>query len=78
MLQMEAVQDVNLKDWLKRKENVYTSPDIQNEVIKLIASENCSWFNITYLRGNSLSTTTHGTCTIITLTMNCVKTQIHP
>ncbi len=36
MLQMEAVQDVNLKDWLKRKENVYTSPNIQNEVIKLM------------------------------------------
>ncbi len=36
MLQMEAVQDANLKDWLKRKENVYTSPDIQNEVIKLM------------------------------------------
>ena len=25
----------NLTEWLKRKENVYTSPDIQNEVIKL-------------------------------------------
>ncbi len=32
---MKAESDPNLKQWLKRKMNVYTSPDIQNEVIKL-------------------------------------------
>ncbi len=35
LLLMKAESDPNLKQWLKRKENVYTSPDIQNEVIKL-------------------------------------------
>ena len=32
----KAEDDTNLAEWLKRKENVYTSPDIQNEVIKLL------------------------------------------
>ena len=32
----KAEGDTNLAEWLKRKENVYTSPDIQNEVIKLM------------------------------------------
>ncbi len=36
MLQMKATQDANLKEWLKRKENVYTSSTIQNEIIKLM------------------------------------------
>ena len=31
---MKAKEDPNLARWLKRKEDVYTSPDIQNEVIK--------------------------------------------
>ncbi len=35
LLLMKAESDPNLKQWLKRKENVYTSPDIQNEAIKL-------------------------------------------
>ena len=34
---MKAENDLNLKSWLKRKENVYTSPDIQNEIIKVMA-----------------------------------------
>ena len=32
LLRMKAADD--LADWLKRKENVYTSPDIQNELLK--------------------------------------------
>ena len=31
---MKAQEDSNLAGWLKRKENVYTSPTIQNELIK--------------------------------------------
>uniref|UniRef100_A0A1X7V8H1 Uncharacterized protein n=1 Tax=Amphimedon queenslandica TaxID=400682 RepID=A0A1X7V8H1_AMPQE len=26
----------NLRNWLKRKENVYTSPEIQNEIIEVM------------------------------------------
>lgn len=37
LLRMKAEEDQNLKNWLKRKENVYTSPDIQNEIIKIMA-----------------------------------------
>lgn len=36
LLKMKADEDLNLTEWLKRKENVYTSPDIQNEIIKLM------------------------------------------
>lgn len=36
LLQFKAESDTNLAGWLKRKENVYTSPDIQNEMIKLM------------------------------------------
>ena len=36
LLQMKAEEDPNLAEWLKRKENVYTSPDIQNEIIKVM------------------------------------------
>lgn len=36
LLQMKAEEDPNLAEWLKRKENVYTSPDIQNEILKLM------------------------------------------
>ena len=43
LLLMRAESDPNLKDWMKRKQNVYTSPDIQNEIIKL--------FGTTLLRG---------------------------
>ena len=32
----KAEDDANLAEWLKRKENVYTSPDIQNEFTKLM------------------------------------------
>ena len=31
---MKAECDANLAEWLTRKENVYTAPDIQNEIIK--------------------------------------------
>ena len=33
---MLAEIDPNLCRWLKRKENVYTSPDIQNEAVKVM------------------------------------------
>ena len=36
LLQMKAEEDPNLAQWLRRKENVYTSPDIQNELIKMM------------------------------------------
>ncbi len=36
LLRMKAEEDPNLAQWLKRKEDVYTSPDIQNEVIKVM------------------------------------------
>lgn len=36
ILKLRAKDDSNLAQWLKRKQNVYTSPDIQNEVIKLM------------------------------------------
>ena len=34
--QMKAQEDPNLAEWLRRKENVYTSPGIQNEIIKVM------------------------------------------
>ena len=34
--QMKAEDDAILAEWLKRKENVYTSPDIQNEILKVM------------------------------------------
>ena len=37
LLSMKAEEDSNLNDRLKRKENVYTSPEIQNEIIKVMA-----------------------------------------
>ena len=36
LLRMKAEEDPDLAEWLKRKEDVYTSPDIQNEVIKVM------------------------------------------
>ena len=36
LLQMKAMDDPNLAEWLRRKENVYTSPEIQNEIIKVM------------------------------------------
>ena len=39
LLQMKAEEHQNLAEWLKRKENVYTSPDIQNEIIKLMGGQ---------------------------------------
>ena len=38
LLRLKASDDNNLADWLKRKENVYTSPDIQNEIIKVLGN----------------------------------------
>lgn len=40
ILRMKAKDDQNLAQWLKRKQNVYTSPEIQNEVIKLMGISN--------------------------------------
>ena len=37
LLSMKAEEDSNLNGRLKRKENVCTSPEIQNEIIKVIA-----------------------------------------
>ena len=36
LLRMKAEEDANLAEWLKRKETVYTSPDIQNEILKVM------------------------------------------
>ena len=36
LLQMKAKDDPNIAEWLRRKENVYTSPAIQNEIIKVM------------------------------------------
>ena len=36
LLHLKSESDCNLAAWLKHKENVYTSPDIQNELIKLM------------------------------------------
>ena len=36
LLRMKAEEDPNMAEWLKRKENVYTIPEIQNEIIKLM------------------------------------------
>ena len=36
LLCMKAEEDPNLAEWLKRKENVYTSPDVQNELLKVM------------------------------------------
>ena len=36
LLRMKAEEDPNLAEWLKRKENVYTSPDVQNELLKVM------------------------------------------
>lgn len=33
---MKAIENTNLTEWLKRKENVYTSPEIQNEILKVM------------------------------------------
>lgn len=33
---MKADDDPILAEWLKRKENVYTSPDIQNEILEVV------------------------------------------
>ena len=38
LLCLKARDDSNLADWLKRKENVYTSPEIQNEIIKILGN----------------------------------------
>jgi hypothetical protein len=33
---MKAEQNQQLREWLKRKENIYTSAIIQNEMIKIM------------------------------------------
>ena len=34
LLKMQVKEDHNLAEWLRRKDNVYTSSEIQNEVIR--------------------------------------------
>ena len=36
MMNLKAEDDPVMLEWLKRKENVYTSPDIQNEILKVM------------------------------------------
>ena len=36
LLRMKAEEDPNLDEWLRRKENVYTSPEIQDEIVKVM------------------------------------------
>ena len=36
LLLMKAKQDKNLSQWMKRKKDVYTSPEIQNEIVKVL------------------------------------------
>lgn len=36
LLLTKAEEDKNLSLWMKRKENVYTSPEIQNEIVKVL------------------------------------------
>lgn len=36
LLLMKAESDPSLSEWMKRKENVYTSPDIQNEILMVL------------------------------------------
>ena len=39
VLKLKAEEDPNHLEWLTRKENAYMTPDIQNEVIKLMGIE---------------------------------------
>ena len=39
LLCLQSKKDPNLAHWLKRKENVYASPQIQNEMTKTLASK---------------------------------------
>ena len=36
LLRMKAMDNPNLAEWLRQKENVYTSPEIQNDIIKVM------------------------------------------
>ena len=38
LLRMKAKDDDNLSSWMTRKDNSYTSPDIQNEIVELMSS----------------------------------------
>ena len=38
LLRMKAKDDDNLSSWMTRKDNSYTSPDIQNEIVDLMSS----------------------------------------
>ena len=38
LLKMKAKDDDNLSSWMTRKDNSYTSPDIQNEIVELMSS----------------------------------------
>ena len=33
---MKALEDPNMAEWVTRKENVYTSPELQNEILKVM------------------------------------------
>ena len=39
LLQLRACDDPGVKDWLKKKANKYTSPEIQNEMLEVMALE---------------------------------------
>ena len=36
LLRMKAEEDPNLAEWLRLKENIYTSPEIQNKIIMVM------------------------------------------
>ena len=37
LIHMKAYSDTMLKNWLVKKDNVYTSPEIQNEIIQTMS-----------------------------------------
>ena len=39
LLQLRACDDPGVKDWLRKKTNKYTSPEIQNEMLEVMALE---------------------------------------
>jgi len=39
LLNLRACDDSKLVDWLKKKSDKYTSPDIQNEILQIMALE---------------------------------------
>ena len=69
LLSMKARDDTNLLEWLRRKENVYTSPDIQNEIINLhimrdITSKLLQSPFLTIMADETTDTSNHGQVTL--------------